>query len=578
MSESTDEIKLWCWVLGDTPNQVFGISIKRSATIGGLKTAIQGRKPSFKDIPPDSLELFKFQLPLEKFNKDRVQSIKLEDGQQLKSFKRISLCWGTDPGDEVLSVILPRPAGTTITSQNSKLSLNSPPSWLVEIHSELWGRRDLFGEIFRTATLTEDHFIELQHLLEALNPERNSDKYVAKDVLATKSAFLHSRSTALDADADVGNGPVPRLLFDAPQPPTSDVVDNDDDDDDFVADDDDDAVAEDPMPVDIDPVNTHMDHLLEDATAIFPSTIRYMDLTILKPTLRVPQLMLYREEWGSLIDIFNEREKGMPGSAVFSGQPGIGKTCLLYSILILCIIRTKPIVFQDVAGKVFIIDDSGVRTPAVPGDGDVDDVLALVDADRREISEPNQYLLDGYKHRILLTSSPRNSKDRWWLKQIVGDEDAVFVMEPWSRKEFVVASLFLHKTDITLKRLQESSRICGNIPRRCFRAAVSPTALFDATNKIKDGIEDTEKLYDVVFNARRGNPIHRAFQIRPSPQSRFLVSCLVEPVSAWAFLIMLDELRKRNPDAAYQFFLNVRGSPDSAALRGRFLKLIFTDS
>jgi hypothetical protein len=116
----------------------------------------------------------------------------------------------------------------------------------------------------------------------------------------------------------------------------------------------------------------------------------------------------------------------------------------LYSILILCIIRTKPIVFQDVAGKVFIIDDS-VRTPAVPGDGDVSDVLTLVDADGREISEPNQYILNGYKHRILLTSSPRTSKDRWWLKQIVDDEDAVFVMEPWSRKEFVVAS-FVYST------------------------------------------------------------------------------------------------------------------------------------
>ena len=212
---------------------------------------------------------------------------------------------------------------TPSSSHNSNLSLNSPPSWLVEMYSKLWGRHDLFGEIFRTATLTEDHFIELQRLLEALNPERNSDKYVAKNVLATKSTFLYSRSTALDVDADVGNGPVPRLLFDAPHPLTFDVVDNDDDD--AIAVDDDDSVVDDPMPVDIDPVNIYMDHLFEDAPAIFPNTIRYIDLTILKPNARVPQLILYREEWGSLIDIFNERDKGILGSAVVSGQPGIGE-------------------------------------------------------------------------------------------------------------------------------------------------------------------------------------------------------------------------------------------------------------
>ena len=64
----------------------------------------------------------------------------------------------------------------------------------------------------------------------------------------------------------------------------------------------------------------------------------------------------------------------MEGSAVFSGQPGIGehyywyltvtsinelgKTCILYSILILCIILARPIVSQDVRGKVYIIGDA----------------------------------------------------------------------------------------------------------------------------------------------------------------------------------------------------------------------------
>lgn len=55
MSEP-DEIKVWCWVLGDTPNRAFTVSIKLSAPIHDLKNA---QKPSFKDIGPDALEVYK---------------------------------------------------------------------------------------------------------------------------------------------------------------------------------------------------------------------------------------------------------------------------------------------------------------------------------------------------------------------------------------------------------------------------------------------------------------------------------------------------------------------------------------
>ena len=58
MSES-DEIRLWCWVLGDAHHRVFQVSIKRSATIHDLKKAIKGRKPSFKDIDADFIDLYK---------------------------------------------------------------------------------------------------------------------------------------------------------------------------------------------------------------------------------------------------------------------------------------------------------------------------------------------------------------------------------------------------------------------------------------------------------------------------------------------------------------------------------------
>ena len=77
-----------------------------------------------------------------------------------------------------------------------------------------------------------------------------------------------------------------------------------------------------------------------------------------------------------------------------------------------------------------------------------DDVLVLVDADT-EICTPHRYLLDPSNLRVLLTSPPRSRKDRRWLTQLVRDEKAVFVLEPWLPKEFLVAS-FVYSSDLVI--------------------------------------------------------------------------------------------------------------------------------
>ena len=58
MSDS-DNIKLWCWVLGDKPARVFSVSIERSASIEYLKETIQRRKSSIEDITASTLDLYK---------------------------------------------------------------------------------------------------------------------------------------------------------------------------------------------------------------------------------------------------------------------------------------------------------------------------------------------------------------------------------------------------------------------------------------------------------------------------------------------------------------------------------------
>ena len=90
-------------------------------------------------------------------------------------------------------------------------------------------------------------------------------------------------------------------------------------------------------------------------------------------------------------------------------------------------------------GKVFIIDCNGVRVPrdAPAVSYDTDNVLTLVDANI-DCYLPCEYLLNNFKHQILVTSSPRSRRDRSWLKQFA-NANAVFTMESWLRKEFVVA-------------------------------------------------------------------------------------------------------------------------------------------
>ena len=180
-------------------------------------------------------------------------------------------------------------------------------------------------------------------------------------------------------------------------------------------------------------------------------------------------------------------------------------------------IRGQRFVFRDMDSKVFIIDDTGVNTP-----DDVrevsDEVLTLVDADA-DSCKPVAYLRNNSNHRILLTSSPRSRRDRSWLKQFAF-ANSVFTMKPWSREELVVATcvyftrlvplltihrLFIQMTDITLKRLQQISLICGNIPRPCFEAATSSDGLRRAEYVIKNAIKNTKDLFMVTSDLQNGD-------------------------------------------------------------------------
>ena len=274
------------------------------------------------------------------------------------STQYISEFWEEEPPDDVLSVIISRRSSglgvacgvdggrliTPLCSGNMPSSREtnlSAPLWLIDLHTKLWGKRQLFDEIFRTATLTKADFIELQHQLHRHDPERNSESYVVRNVLTIKADFLRSRSSADSTasaahfDAAPNDNLVPKLVFntthDVTPPMLSDAVD--------AAAIDAPTMHADTMDVVPDPdsyIEEDANYLSTGDAAIFPCTIRYMDLRVLELThfTRIPELILLRNEWGNMVDIFNKRKKGIGGSAVFTGQPGIGEYCYCFKLVL----------------------------------------------------------------------------------------------------------------------------------------------------------------------------------------------------------------------------------------------------
>lgn len=78
--------------------------------------------------------------------------------------------------------------------------------------------------------------------------------------------------------------------------------------------------------------------------------------------------------------------------------------------------------------------------------------------------------------------------------------------------------------------------------RQCRKASVLPDVLTDVSDSINLAIKETTNLSDNMNNVATGQPIHRAFEIWPSPNSRAWSSFVIKPISDWAFSQMVAEL------------------------------------
>ncbi|KAF8340993.1 hypothetical protein F5887DRAFT_1224859 [Amanita rubescens] len=559
-----------CLIKGD--NCVFKVEIAANKEISDLKEKI--REEGIGDSHPilaKDLTLLKVDIDLNVHTRDSLSQLAINsDGIRMLDWMQVSEVWREQPAFRKLHIIVKLPP-TTVTPSSSR---DSPPNWLAEIHKKLWGKSHLFGEIFRTANLTTADFIQLQLELERINPSRTEPSYKAQDVLKVKADFLRkkSRNATLESDNAPNCKLVPSVSLVAPSSTlstlpcamdldaTADTMDVD-------------ADAEaDPAP---QPANCP-GYIIADAkelstgsTAVLPCTIRYMDLTTLelKESIPVKRLTLIRDEWNIMINLFNGRKRGVHGSAIFTGSPGIGKTCFLYYILILCLIKGQPVVFQDMCGDVYLItDEVRSQTKGVTVAGD--DVLTLIDADG-QTCQPYKYIFRNRNLRILLTSSPTSRKDRKWLRHNVEDEWAAYVMTPWSQNEWLVALLFIVEKDITLNRFWKTFEICGSVPRQFLQAAESREARKRVQVEISDAIQKSKDIEDAI-NGVVGDEVvpHPAFVVYPSNEARLLIGCHVKAISKGAMNTIIKILDRRNADAAFDLYQSTRGSSLAVPFRG----------
>jgi hypothetical protein len=299
--------------------------------------------------------------------------------------------------------------------------------WLVEIHKKLWGQEHLRNSVFRTVEVTTTHYRELQARLDAKHPSRNSESYIAQDVMSIKLDLL--------------------LNFTPSSPPP--IIDWDDDDADY----------------------DDIDIQLAD---ILPAKIGLLDLSSLdlKNSVDIPFPMLIRKEYEVISALINEGTNDVASSCILTGQSGIGraihsiiihgscltnyaaplgKTTFIYMLLIERILKATETYFEGPAGDLYSITDAGVKEvhsmtslPALKSK----DRIALIDGPATR----GMYEVSGTHTRIVRTSSLQDHRSRTLAIRLLGASRAspVYLMDGWSMQELMLTGYAVNIESLAL--------------------------------------------------------------------------------------------------------------------------------
>ena len=175
--------------------------------------------------------------------------------------------------------------------------------WLSDLHSKIWGRRELWSELVREIEITADHYAALQERLTERYSTRDSSNYMGGIVQAIKLDFLRSIPSHVASAAQPSGGNEQQFG----------MAGRDDDDN-----------PEGPYGLD------------DELRACFPSIVSYLDLSSLElqnTPPRIPLPLFIRPEYKVFSDLLYANETSAENSAIISGQPGIGELVVLLLLL-----------------------------------------------------------------------------------------------------------------------------------------------------------------------------------------------------------------------------------------------------
>ena len=154
-------------------------------------------------------------------------------------------------------------------------------------------------------------------------------------------------------------------------------------------------------------------------------------------------------------------------------SPYLGKTILLYYILVKRLFEQKPTIFQDVNAHLYVFNANGVKAVDAsmvvhPHSEEYRNTWALVDINPELLKPGTMLSKENSPFFLVMASPPRPSRLQELLK--CGRPGSHWIMKPFSLVELIQASVFLTKISsfVTYMIFQSSpSTDCSRGIRYC---------------------------------------------------------------------------------------------------------------
>ncbi|KAI9461300.1 hypothetical protein BJY52DRAFT_1117251 [Lactarius psammicola] len=229
--------------------------------------------------------------------------------------------------------------------------------------------------------------------------------------------------------------------------------------------------------------------------------------------------LLVRPEYDVALGMLNEdhntAQKRSCGGVVVTGQPGIGKSCFLYYLLLHKLSEMTPVALQ-LSSYFVVFRDNGVYKYPLDARPDrlPEGTWALSDSNDQAKQPCTAFLNATRQHRAWIVQTASPSEERWkdWQKYRNAD---TFVMNHISIQEMTALCNVLDLDASNIRRLYEK---WGPSARNCIRLSWGGENLHE--HRVENAALDFVKQAPTTTNFNKMKVSHLLFSIRPEYQNR----------------------------------------------------------